>query len=82
MRLADNLITVTARAPELGESSVQVPIDYTGDELAVGLNPSFLIDALRAADSPLVTMGITDLSQLVVIEAGNYKCAIMPMNLG
>jgi DNA polymerase-3 subunit beta len=44
---AENLV-ISANAPEQGEARVEMPVEYEGEALEIGFNPSFVADALRA----------------------------------
>ncbi len=48
--IAPRLLTIRSRAPEVGEATVEVPIEYDGGTANLGFNPVFLVDALKVMD--------------------------------
>ena len=42
-----DLVVLTSEAPEAGKAEVKLGIEYSGAELSIAFNPTFLIDALR-----------------------------------
>jgi len=47
----DDKLTLTSRAPEMGEAEIQVQLEkYDGDPLEIGFNPGFVTDALKVID--------------------------------
>ena len=66
---------------ELGESHVEMPIDYQGQKIGVTLNPFYLADFLKVLDSDsAVTAQPKDNKTAVVFTADdNYRFVIMPI---
>ncbi|GBE00554.1 DNA polymerase III subunit beta [bacterium BMS3Abin07] len=82
--IAENLITVTASNPDLGEAKDQIVTNYSGDELSLGFNARYLLDALSAIDSDEVVFELQDsLSPTLLkgVSADNYICVVMPMRI-
>jgi DNA polymerase-3 subunit beta len=82
--LNENLITITASNPDLGEAKDQINVDYSGEELSLGFNARYLLDALSAIKSDQVTFELQDsLSPTLLKEesAENYLCVVMPMRI-
>lgn len=76
------LLVLSSRAPEQGEATVSIKASYAGDEVAIGFNPGFVIDALRVAGSPSVTLELRDGNRPAVLKAGQDFCyVIMPVSL-
>ena len=53
-------MTLQAHNPEQEEAEEQVEVSYKGDELEIGFNVSYLLDALAAVDGNEVEIGVTD----------------------
>ncbi len=80
----DNLITVTASNPDLGEAKDQINVEYHGEELSLGFNARYLLDALSAISSEEVEFELQDsLSPTLLkeISSENYLCVVMPMRI-
>lgn len=80
--IKQGLMTVTASNPELGEARDEVIIDYTGDDMSIGFNARYLLDALSALGSEEVVFEIQDPLNPTLLkegEDGGYLCVIMPM---
>ena len=49
MSFKDKMLTLTSRAPEMGEAEIHMDLDkYDGDPLEIGFNPGFIVDALKS----------------------------------
>lgn len=80
----DNSMTITASNPDLGEAKDEVSVNYTGEEISLGFNARYIIDALSAMDSEEVTFELQDpLSPTLLKESTseNYRCVVMPMRI-
>ena len=66
------------------EAEDEVEVSYPGDELEIGFNVTYLLDALSAIDSEKVEIGLTDANSSCLIHApGNVsvRYVVMPMRL-
>ena len=83
MSFADNKLTLTSRAPEMGEAEIEVDLDkYDGDPLEIGFNPGFIIDALKVVDGQQVIVELKAPNKPGVLRTGNeFTYVIMPVNL-
>ncbi|MEM7228152.1 MAG: DNA polymerase III subunit beta [Planctomycetota bacterium] len=83
MSFADNKLTLTSRAPEMGEAEIQLDAEkYDGDPLEIGFNPGYLTDALKVVDEPHVMIELKAPNKPGVIKTGtNFTYVIMPVNL-
>ena len=48
--LKPNALTIQAHNPEQEEAEDEVEVDYKGDEVEIGFNVTYLLDALAAVD--------------------------------
>jgi len=79
----DNRLELSSRAPEMGEASVTVELrDYKGEDLEVGFNPHYIVDALKVIEDPTVTIELKSPSKPGVIKSGpSFTYVVMPVNL-
>ncbi len=84
LALKKNSLTLQAHNPEQEEAEEQVEVDYQGDELEVGFNVGYLLDALAAVDGAEVEIGVTDGNSSCLVRAPGATSAryvVMPMRL-
>ncbi len=76
-------LTLTSRAPEMGEATVEVKLDdYQGDPVEIGFNPGFITDALNVVDSGPITIELKGPNKPVVLKTGNdFTYVLMQVNL-
>lgn len=82
--LAKNSIKLQAHNPEQEEAQDEVEIDYTGEEMEIGFNVTYLLDALSAVDTETVEVGLTDANSSCLIRAPGTTASryvVMPMRL-
>ncbi len=79
--IRDKLI-ITKNTPELGEAREELDVDYKGGELAIGFNPSFLIDVLKNVVEEDIKFGFIDPEKPAVIRSGeDYTYIVLPMQV-
>jgi DNA polymerase-3 subunit beta len=79
-----NMLTVQAHNPEQEEAEEEIEVAYEGDDLEVGFNVNYLLDALAAIDGQEVELGLTDSNSSCLIRSpGNASAryVVMPMRL-
>jgi DNA polymerase-3 subunit beta len=84
LTFAAGLLTVQAHNPEQEEAEDQLEVSFTGDEIEIGFNVSYLLDALAAVETETVEVGLTDANSSCLIRAPgnvNTKYVVMPMRL-
>jgi len=84
LSLHADLLTVQAHNPEQEEAEDQVEIGYKGEDLDVGFNVNYLLDALSAIESDKVEIGLTDANSSCLIRAPgttDTRYVVMPMRL-
>lgn len=75
---------ILAHNPEQEEAEEELTIDYAGDNLEIGFNVTYLLDALSAGDSEQVTLNLSDSNSSCLIQGmGEKTCRyiVMPMRL-
>ncbi len=84
LNVQPNLLTIQAHNPEQEEAEDQVEVNYKGDEVEIGFNVNYLLDALAAIDQEKVEIGLTDSNSSCLIRAPGTtgtKYVVMPMRL-
>jgi DNA polymerase-3 subunit beta len=79
-----NMLTVQAHNPEQEEAEEEIEVNYEGNDLEVGFNVNYLLDALSAIDGQEVELGLTDSNSSCLIRSpGNASAryVVMPMRL-
>ena len=69
---------------EWDEAEEHLEVDYGGEELEIGFNVNYLLDALGAVDGEEVAIGLSDSNSSCLIEGpGDTTCryVVMPMRL-
>lgn len=77
-------LTIQAHNPEQEEAEDQIEVGYKGDEVEIGFNVNYLLDALAAIETDKVEIGLTDSNSSCLIRAPgttNTKYVVMPMRL-
>src|ERR1700733_13258429 len=78
------LLTIQAHNPEQEEAEDQVEVTYQGEEVEIGFNVNYLLDALGAIESEKVEIGLTDSNSSCLIHAPgatHTRYVVMPMRL-
>ena len=84
LRLGTNLLQAQANNPEMEEAEEEVEVDYSGSDLEIGFNVSYLLDALGAVTEETVTLDLGDSNSSCVVrpkEDDTCTYVIMPMRL-
>ncbi len=84
MTVKKNVLTVQAHNPEQEEAEEEIEVGYAGNDLEVGFNVNYLLDALAAIDGQEVELGLTDSNSSCLIRSpGNTgsRYVVMPMRL-
>lgn len=80
--LRDKIMELTSYNPEIGEAKEEIAAEYKGDELIIGFNARFVIEALDNFESEDVIIAMEDQnSPAIFLPVGDdlHKCIIMPM---
>lgn len=79
----DKTLKLSSRAPELGESEVQVDISgYDGDSIEIGFNPGFISEALKVVADDQVVLEMKAPNRPGLLKAGSdFMYVVMPVNL-
>lgn len=82
LRFADAKLIMSSRAPEQGEATISMNVEYAGAPLEIGFNPVFLQDALRIVGSPTITLEMKDSNRPGIMRVGDdFLYVVMPVSL-
>jgi len=89
IRLSFNsgMLKFSVQTPDLGEAQDELPIRYTGDQLDIGFNASYLLEILRYMPTDEVRMTFKAPERAATIEPegwkdpASYMCLVMPLRL-
>jgi DNA polymerase-3 subunit beta len=78
----NGLLTLTGLTADVGESRVELPIAYDGDEIVLCLDNRFVIDFLKVLDSDAsFTLNILDSESAALFETDDgYGYVVMPLS--
>lgn len=79
-----DLLTVQAHNPEQEEAEDQIEVSYKGDEVEIGFNVNYLLDALGAIETDKVEIALSDSNSSCLVRGPgmvNTKYVVMPMRL-
>jgi len=76
-----NKLVVSKSTPDVGESREELAVEYQGRELAIGFNPTYLIDILKNLNEETVSLELTDSEKPGVIRISGYIYIVLPMRL-
>jgi DNA polymerase-3 subunit beta len=77
-------LRIQANNPDQEEAQDELEIEYEGDEMEIGFNVNYLLDALAAVDADTVEMGFVDTNSSCMIHGPddeNARFVVMPMRL-
>ena len=73
---------LTGRAAETGEGTVELAIEYPYDDLEMGFNPHYLVEALRVVGTEEVSLELKAANTPGLVRAGeDFLYVVMPVNL-
>lgn len=86
IRLAvrNGAMTLQAHNPEQEEAEEEIEVRYEGEEIEVGFNVNYLLDAIAAVEGTAVEVGLTDANSSCLIRApgsSSSRYVVMPMRL-
>jgi DNA polymerase-3 subunit beta len=82
--LTPNMLKAVAHNPEQEEAEEEMEIEYSGEELEMGFNVSYLLDVLNVVKSEQVRMDFIDATSSCVLrnpEDDDVRYVVMPMRI-
>ncbi|MBN1574138.1 MAG: DNA polymerase III subunit beta [Deltaproteobacteria bacterium] len=77
-------IEVTSESPNMGNAKEEMKVEYSGGDMDIGFNASYMLDILNAVDEDSVELMLLDESSPGEVrpkEGKNYYFIIMPMKI-
>ena len=77
-------LKLNSQATDIGQSEIEVPIEYFGKPITISLDPRYIADFLKVLDpTDMITFGMSDADNSLLITFGNdYKYVVMPLGKG
>jgi len=82
--IRDSGVVLQAHNPEQEEAEEELAVEYSGEDIEIGFNVNYLLDALSAVEGDGVTLSVQDSnSSCLIRQPGNEDCTfvVMPMRL-
>jgi DNA polymerase-3 subunit beta len=82
--IRDGAVVLQAHNPEQEEAEEELEVSYSGDDIEIGFNVNYLLDAIGAVDSEEVALSVVDSnSSCLIRQPGGEDCkfVVMPMRL-
>jgi DNA polymerase-3 subunit beta len=82
--IRDSGVVMQAHNPEQEEAEEELEVVYSGEDIEIGFNVNYLLDALGAVDGDEVTLSVLDgNSSCLIRKPGSDDCkfVVMPMRL-
>ena len=82
--IRENGVIIQAHNPEQEEAEEELEVGYSGEDIEIGFNVNYLLDALGAVEGDEVTLSVLDSnSSCLIRQPGNDdgKFVVMPMRL-
>ena len=82
--IRDSGVVMQAHNPEQEEAEEELEVEYSGEDIEIGFNVNYLLDALGAVGGDAVTLSVLDgNSSCLIREPGkdDSKFVVMPMRL-
>jgi DNA polymerase III subunit beta len=84
MTLMENRLILNSTNPDVGEANDEMDVSYSGEELRVGYNVSYMIDAIDVVDDAEVLFEMRPgMKPAMVRTVGDdrYACVVMPLKI-
>ena len=82
--IRDSGVIIQAHNPEQEEAEEELEVGYSGEDIEIGFNVNYLLDALGAVDGEEVTLSVLDSNSSCLIRQpgrDDGKFVVMPMRL-
>ena len=86
LEIRDSGAKIMAHNPEQEEAEEEVEVEYSGNDIEIGFNVNYLLDAIGAIDEESVRLSLHDANSSCLItipdiDNGDAKYVVMPMRL-
>jgi DNA polymerase-3 subunit beta len=82
--IRDSGVVLQAHNPEQEEAEEEIEVAYSGEDIEIGFNVNYLLDALGAVDGDEITLSVQDSNSSCLIRRPGFddcKFVVMPMRL-
>jgi len=82
--IRDSGVVIQAHNPEQEEAEEELEVSYSGEDIEIGFNVNYLLDALGAVEGEQVTLSVLDSNSSCLIRQpgrDDGKFVVMPMRL-
>lgn len=82
--MAKDCLSLQANNPDQEEAQDELVVEYNGEDMEIGFNVNYLLDALSAVEADEVEIGFVDTNSSCIIqgpESENARFVVMPMRL-
>ena len=84
LAVSQNTLKVASHNPDQEHASDEMEVEYSGDDIEIGFNVNYLMEALKACDSKTIDLGLLDPNTSCTFHAADNADTlylIMPMRL-
>lgn len=84
LNFQDGRVTIVGSNPDLGEGRAEIPVDYHGNDAAIGFNYRYLLDIAGVIDDDALVMEFTDAGSQVIVRSPSddgVLYVVMPMRV-
>lgn len=84
IKIMEDRMILNSTNPDIGEANEEIEISHKGEELEIGYNVNYLIDAIQVINGKDISFEMrAGLKPGVITEVGNddYMCVIMPLKV-
>jgi DNA polymerase-3 subunit beta len=84
MTFSRGLLRILTQNPEQEEAEEEIAVDYKGEDLEIGFNVNYLVDAISAGSSSQIQLSLSDANSCCLIEGideQDCQYVVMPMRL-
>jgi len=75
-------LCLTSITPETGDAEIKIEVRYEGDDLKIGFNPQYILDALRVIEEPEIVLEFMDETKPGLLRAGkDFLYVLMPVTV-
>lgn len=84
LEFTNGKLTISSSNPDLGDASEELDIDFAGDDISIGFNAKYLLDALSTLKAKEVRFGLQNElapAQFVPTDDEDTLAVVMPMRV-
>jgi DNA polymerase-3 subunit beta len=84
LAMANGVLVLSASSPEHGSATEEIEVNYTGDDLEIGFNSSYLLDITRQIEGDSAHFSLADAASPTILREGGDASALyvlMPMRV-